>query len=257
MTTLREVSELYAKVNGSKCEGDHQCHWCTAPCSNTWTHDEPPPQIGVKLQTIARRVGSPYICSGCWLYRRQSQTVQFYTKQIDEKGKRGLIHPFRDRQQLKDHSWILTEKEFYGLVFPVDGPKLYRYLLKPNPLMFCLSLVEGGIENHISLAVLNTNYILTNETKLYFTYNNAKHHYTIYELAEAIKHGPKGKDPGIGILMRILGDPGGDIFKTDEELAKEEEIKRGRGRPKPLDDAKKVLRKPITRSGQREEAIKV
>ena len=237
------ASELYAKTQSAECKGSFECHWCGAKCGSNWTHDEPAPMIGVKRPTLAKRYGSPYVCSGCWLYRRRSQTVNFLT-QIPYRETSRMVHPQKDRQRLSNHSWLLTEKGFFGLRFPEDSGELYQFLLKPFPLLFCLSLVEGGEENHLQLAQVSENFILTAETRIPFTYNNSPHFYTIYELTEAIKTSPKGKEVGVGILMRVLGDPPANLFEVKEEKP------RGRGRPKPPEDSKTAMRKLIAASGK-------
>src|SRR5271166_4969243 len=89
-------SELYASSQQDKCEGQFSCHWCSAPCSTLYIHDDPPLTPFVRVNALARRPASAFVCKGCWLWRRGRITVDF------------LGGGQRDIQCPQNHSWYIT-----------------------------------------------------------------------------------------------------------------------------------------------------
>src|SRR5262245_42510004 len=103
-TRHMRASELYAFSQGHLCEGKERCHWCTGPCTQKWMHDDIPHQPFRKSAQLPRYVAGPYVCAGCWLWRRKSLTAWF------------LDGGFKDRQEPKKLSWLIT----------VDGAKAVK-----------------------------------------------------------------------------------------------------------------------------------
>lgn len=187
------ATELYAISQRSECNGNESCHWCGAPCERSWFHDEPAPYPFVKTHSNAKRPSSPWICKGCYLFRRQSITV----KSISGTSK--------DRQCPLNHSWWITEKD----AISIDKPSyldLYAILLNP-PKRFCLSLIDGTVQNRIHLAFANDFIGMSATTPIAFTINNVPFSYSVYELQEAIETETTGKEPGVRELIAILGRP--------------------------------------------------
>jgi hypothetical protein len=226
---LISATQLYALAIGAQCAGQERCHWCNAPCNRMWFHDEPPPVIGVKRQRLARCTQSPWICVGCWLFRRKRTTVRFLR---DAKT-------YKDGQSAERYSWWVTDKETRA-VAKEDHPTLLEMLKKP-PHCFALSLLEGANQtvNHFHLAPVNQHKEILADTRLGFTINAVVHFYTVYELEEALKKGPEGKEPGVQALFRILG------LKKPVEAEESEEEKRGRGRPPALPTGQETVKKVI------------
>ncbi|MDE2095657.1 MAG: hypothetical protein KGL39_00240 [Patescibacteria group bacterium] len=233
------ASEIFALAHESKCQGFSECHWCGAPCGSLWAHDDPPGIVGVKpLARMARRPGNPWICKGCWLWRRQRVTVNY------------LGGDFKDGQTAGHHSWWIEEKGAWALR-KESYPKLYEKLLAP-PRHFVLSLlvtdpvVSGAIglapalTNHLQHCVANNVDSLFPDTPLFFTVNGIQHQYTVYELEDGLRNGSEGKEPGIGALIRVLG-----TYPLPPKPGQDNEP-RGRGRPPKPEDAK-IFQKPIRR----------
>lgn len=215
------ASELYALSQGARCKGPAKCHWCGSPCERVWMHDDLPPLIGLKRREFARVPGEPYVCVGCWLWRR---------KRISVTGVGGQI---RDGQAPAKHSW-LVQKDKAEAVLDTDRVELYEHLLNP-PLTFSLSLIDNGEDNRLQLQILNDNPEVRADTELKFTFNNIEHSYTPYELKQGLAHGPEGREPGVQTLIRFLGPP-----RENHEPAP-----RKRGRPKENavpDEIRKVIR---------------
>ncbi len=203
------ASELFATSQGCKCDGEFECHWCGGRCTRKWIHDDAPPIPFVRSITTAIRPGNAFVCTGCWLYRRPRVTVQH------------LDGTQKDGQSLTKHSWWITPKDAW-IIEKEDHEKLYSYLLSP-PSIFSLSLLSTGkVANLIQLAVVNRNDLMLADTLLYFTLDNIRHSYTVYELEEGLRHGLNGKMPGVRALIEKLGS-----FL----LPSIEEVKRERGRP--------------------------
>jgi hypothetical protein len=183
------ASKIFALAHGSACQGDQECYHCTSPCTRERMHDEPPLIPFVRRDLLIRRPSSPYVCEGCWLWRRGSVTVNF------------LSGGSKDRQRASEHSWWITPEGAWG-VREKDHALLLEYLLDP-PNHFCLMLREStplraqcGKENNFQE--------IHADTPLAFSVDHAPMSYTVYELEEALKHGPEGKEPGVRELMRIL-----------------------------------------------------
>lgn len=235
------ASELFALAHGTKCEGTEECHWCAGPCKRTHYHDDSPIRPHVRITSTAMRVANAFVCSGCWLWRRNSVTVRFL---------RGTL---RDRQRAGDHSLWMTDKGWWGIE-KLDHPELLNMLLDP-PRRFTLALRTEG-RNDLHRLSANDHSVLKADTPLAFTINNVPSTYTVYELKEAIKQrSTSGCEPGVRMLLDLLGFPEQPPpilgFKTNEELeaeVKETAAKRGRGRPRTetvptASDVTRLLRK--------------
>jgi hypothetical protein len=205
------ASELYALSQGSICAGSFECHWCSSPCTADHIHDDLPTHIPfVRSPHPSKRPGNPYICQGCWLYRRTRLTVNY------------LSGEWLDRQKPFDHSWLITKTNAWG-IRPDDYPELFRFLLKPQ-CSFVLSLrtPDYQFHNYLQLALCNDIAEITANTTLYFTVNNSANSYTIYELEEAIRNDEEGKSPGVRTLLAMHRPP------RPTEMNQH----RGRGRPR-------------------------
>lgn len=189
------ASDLFATSQGSKNEGDQECHWCASPCGRDWLHDEPPPLPFTRAPKFSLRPCNLYICRGCWLWRRKRVSVRF------------LDGTFKDGQAAYNHSWLIWREEARGIK-PPCAHLLWQYLLKP-PAPFCLALIYGeGQQNHLQFAVANDYDKIQADTPLRFTLNGMIQKYTVYELQEAIKTGKDtGKEPGVQTLVRLYGLP--------------------------------------------------
>lgn len=204
------ASELFATAHSARCTGKYECHWCGGACTQDHFHDDLPPVPFQKSRSTAKRPSNPYICTGCWLYRRKRVSVQY------------LHGSYKDRQSLPDHSWWLTDDNV-RVISPIDHHSLYENLLFP-PLRFSVSLLRQEKVNLLQLAEVNDFQEITADTYLKFTLDNRVLTYTIYELEEALKHGPDGKMPGVRALLDHLGP-----YAISVDIKEE---KRGRGRPK-------------------------
>jgi len=229
------ASQIYALSQNSKCSGEQSCHWCGGPCGRLWLHDDPPPVPCYRTNSSARKPANPYICCGCWLWRRKKITAPY------------LSSGMKDSQTPNSHSWWITESGAWALR-PVenDSLALWKILASP-PLRFVLCFVTSqplasgrtdfpaGISNLIHLAVANDHKEIKASTELHFTINNIPHSYTVYELEEATKHGADGKAPGVRELFRLLGQP---------QAAAEAPRQKGAGRPagSKAEDAKVLSR---------------
>ena len=212
------TSELFAAANGGVCMGRDECHWCSAPCPRQYLHDDPPPHTIVQNawgRSKAKRPGNPYMCLGCYLWRKKRVTLYFV-----EGG-------FVDGKCAENYGWWITE-ESATIIGKDSGPTLYEKLLNP-PLIFSLSILDGSnIKNLLQLCLANSVEEIKSDTPLSFTINNIPHTYTVYELEVAIHNGVEGMEPGVRELRRILGEPP-DHLKASEKKA---------GRPKSSDAAK-------------------
>lgn len=215
--------ELYALSQHFRCDGPYECHWCMGRCGPDFHHGEPPPVPFLKGRSGAKRPANPWICKGCWLWNRQRITTTF------------LRGDWLDSQAPKKHSVWITEKEALTIRLKEDGEELVKLLLKP-PLRFVLSLISEG-ENLLHLCPVNWHERVKAETPLLFNANNITHEYTIYELKEALKFGPEGKRPGVGVLMALL----------DLQPQPPEEEERKQGRPPALPSVNDTLKKIVTR----------
>lgn len=185
------ASELYAISNGMKCEGQRECHWCGAACSQKFLHDEPRPIIGLKRSFIAARPSSPWICVGCWLWRRQRITVSF------------LDDTLRDSQSPTKHNWLITDSA--SKTFDHSHREhLYRFLTKAPPRFALIFRSVGSADTAIQMAVVNETKDITVNTPLWFTLDNIKHQFTFYELEDALKRSATGKEPGVRVLAAMF-----------------------------------------------------
>jgi len=206
------ASEIFARSQSARCEGDDRCHWCGAPCRGGAAglrHDDPPPIPFVRSKSSARHPNGRFVCVACWLWRRRSVTVCY------------LPAGFRDRRFAPDHSWWITEHGAWGLR-PESAEALYGLLLKP-PTRFVLALREGACDNWLHLAVANDNPVVKADTPLHFTVNNIPHSYTAYELEQVARHQHAATPPGVAALIRLFGPPPPIAAVVPEQ--------RGRGRP--------------------------
>jgi len=229
------AAEYYATLFGSKCSGDNRCHWCNSPCDRRWFHNDPLPRPFCKQKSLARNPSSYWICFGCFHWHKPRTTVTF------------LDGTQRDKQTACQYSWWLDDQG--PLAVKRDNADLiYAKLLNP-PLRFVLALLDGANEiNHIQFFELNDNVEVKASTVLRFTLNGILHTYSVYELEEALKRGPEGKEPGVNALIRLFGmRPDDAPILSDESNAK----KSKRGRPWE-DDAKlaaKNIKRTIVKSG--------
>lgn len=240
------ASDLYAISQSSKCEGNDECHYCSAPCKKHLPHMEPVPLPGNKRPYVAKRPGNGYICMGCWLWRRQSLTIEW----MDGKLKNGAIQMggFRDRQTPSNHSWYITDERAWSvmphphhLTSQPTNEALYSLLLKPK-IRFCLALLEGGSKNHLQLMIANEIAKIEADTPITYTVNGIPYHYTVYELEEALKYREtEGKEPGVAMLLHLLGPS--NLFPPKVEEKK-------MGRPPALEDGR-VTKKTVSASGQK------
>lgn len=230
------ASMLYAMSQGTKCEGKDLCHWCAAPCPRLWFHDDAPPVPFFRSTTTALRPSSPYMCQGCWHWRRKSITV-FY---LNGKG-------LKDRQCPLNNSWWVTEKGAWG-IRKEDYAELAEKLLDP-PRRFILAMLSEGSKqlNLLQLAIANDHAVMKADSPLVFTLDNIQFKYSIYELKEALdpeNEGDRlaGKNPGVQKLVTLLG------LKP-----KTEKVKLSRGRPPAVDG--KAAGRVIRRSGVEEKVL--
>ncbi len=213
-TSICSASELFAISQGSKCEGLDRCHWCKAPCEKKNYHDDAPPLPFIRSREGAKNPSGNYCCEGCRLYRRECCTIWW------------LNGGLKDRQSLKKLSWWMTEQGARA-VRKEDHETLWELLLSPPPL-FCFSLLESNkVQNHLHHCLVNNHEVILAETVLYFTLDNVKHDYSVYELKECCKYGPEGKTPGVIALWRVLGE---------HKLPDEKYVEHRRGRPPKHED---------------------
>lgn len=197
------ASELYALSQSSRCEGKEACHWCLGPCTQLWRHDDVTHTPFSKSPQMPRNPAGHYVCSGCWHWRRKRLTVDF------------LSGGYKDRQEPKDWSWLLTKDKAWGVRVSEnefgdgrkDGQQLFNILLKP-PAKFCLSLITTKVPNLIHLMAVNETGDVKADTTFKFTLDHALYEYTVYELEEALtgrEDDSQGKSPGVRALVRLFG----------------------------------------------------
>lgn len=223
-------SDLYAISQRAKNKGDQRCHFCGSDCERLFLHDDAPPVPYARTKSTAKFVHNPYVCLGCYLWRRKRQTVFFLTG--------GL----KDVQEVCHHSWLVTEKDAFA-IRKEDHSRLMEILTDP-PYRFMLALLDNEKDvNLLQLCVANDYPILKEDSQLTFTVNNVAFKYTTYELKTAIEDGNSaGKWPGVDMLFKLLGRP-----------ARKEKEKQDRGRPPVQMPDGKVASKEIRRSGQKVE----
>lgn len=218
--------ELYARCLGLECSGNHACHFCGSPSTQKYGHDDLPPTVGVRSKSLARRAGNPWMCVGCHAWRKQKRiTVNW----LDGGQKDGAWSA--------NHSWLIIDQPWHskelerrfdpgpwGIRF--DGFKiLYRFLLKPLG-RWCLTLradcktwLTGkkgdayqvpdptltASENMLHVAEANDVKEVLAGSEFKFTLNNVVHSYSPYELEQGLRHGKEGKEPGVRVLIELLG----------------------------------------------------
>lgn len=189
------ASELWAESCGRACKGPDVCHWCGAACERDWVHDDPLPVLFSRtMKTSARNPSRPYVCQGCWLFRRRRVTVRFLN------GKE-----FKDGQAAENWGWFVTPEEPLA-VRECDYPALVDRLTSPPP-KFALMLLTNGGKTALHLGTANDLTEVRADSRMVFTLNNVPHFYSVYELEAAFKGGPDGKEPGVQALLRLLPPP--------------------------------------------------
>lgn len=214
------ASDFYARAHGRQNEGKEKCHWCGSACSRQWVHDDVPRQLFIKSKEEPRYPGEPWMCFGCYTFRRKRLTIQF------------LDGFQQDIQCPMEHSWLIRPGSALAIRRINYGP-LYDFLLKPSvPFLLMLS---SGPPVWLHKAVLNAPAETTAGTPLHYTLDNRPQAYSVYELEQALRHGTAGKEPGVRLLVELLGP------KQLPPLPEPPE----RGRPPVLDPAVKVLKKKV------------
>lgn len=235
------ASDLFAISQGTKNEGMEECHWCGAPCTRDWEHQEPPPIPFVRYITHACRPGNPWVCRGCHMFRRPRVTVRYFGGS------------FRDGQSPQLQSWFVTEEGAWtirpGNV--ADAAILYEQLLTP-PLRFLLAVVtEPGELNQLHLAAANDHPEgVRGDCPLVWMLNNRPLIYSPYELEQALRHGSQGREPGARELIRLFG--GFELPPIPDESLPQKTGQRGRPKGRDVDVRPdgRISQKPVTaRSG--------
>lgn len=186
------ASALYAHTQGSFNSGMWRCHFCGACCSELYEHDDPRREVGQKRLVFAMFPANPWMCRGCWLWRRTRLELTF----LD--GSR------QTKQCPRNHSWFLSSGQAFAIT-PHCYPTLYDKLINP-PRCFSLSLLEGsGSINHLQLTLTNNLPCVLANTPLRYTINGVPHTYTVYELEEGARNDEAGIEPGSRELLRYLG----------------------------------------------------
>ncbi len=210
-------SDMFAMAHGTPNTGPYRCHWCGSAAIPKWIHDGPTIRSPYQ-KTLAKCPAEPYICNGCWLWRRQSVTANYLTG--------GL----RDRQSPQNNSWWITPTAVWA-IREADYPTLLDILVKP-PKNFTLMLRhDPKVPINIHTAVANNLAVVKRDTPLHFTYNQSVLQYSAYELEQASILGPAGLDPGVQAIVRMLGLPAREAV-NEEEKAEAEKIRRKGGRPR-------------------------
>lgn len=223
-------SDLFAISQGSINDGvdSLQCHWCGSRCTRTWTHDDVPPIPFQRSKSTARNPQGQFVCTGCWLWRRGSVTVNF------------LTGGYKDRQQAKNHSWWINEEGAWALR-KEDYQHLWNLVISP-PLRYSLALLDGeGVSNHLQLMIANDCPEILGDTQLWFTVNGIPHFYSISELEAGLKIGETGREPGVRALIRLLG-------KTPPNLTFKPQ-KKPEGRPSTKDPIDRPNKLVVPKSG--------
>lgn len=207
---LASSTQLLAIGHGTTCEGMFKCHWCGAPCGDSFQHDDKGLIPFSKDRSYARHPSESYICNGCWLFRRGRTTITY------------LGGGYSDGQLARNHSWLVTERSTHALR-EQSREALLQFLLEPTH-RFALSILTEQVENLLHLCPVNAFREIRADTSLSFCLNNVRHEYSVYELRETMKRRQvKGKSPGVRVLLDYLGD----AVRYDDD----KEEKKGRGRP--------------------------
>ncbi len=223
-------SDLFALASDTRNAGEEMCHYCGSACGRLLTHDDPPPVPFVRTKSVAKYPRNPFICNGCWVWKRKRVTVTFLGS-----GK------YQDNQTAADHSWWLTPAEAKA-IHPASHPALYPLLLSPPPQFAMALRTDPTIPTYLQCVEANDNEEVLADTPLRYTVNNVVHTFTVYELEHALRHGLNGKAAGVRELVKLLGDPPADL------LPEEDPQKRHEGRnARPGGDAKNLVKKPVTK----------
>jgi len=208
---------MFAAAHGTPNTGPYRCHWCGSAAVPKWIHDGP--TITSPYQkTSAKCPAEPYICNGCWLWRRQSVTATYLTG--------GL----RDRQSPMNNSWWITPTAVWA-VREEDYPTLLDILLRPPKSFALLLRHDKKVPICIHTAVANNLPTIKRDTPLSFTYNQSVLQYSAYELEQAAILGPAGLEPGVQAIVRMLGMPHREEV-NEEAAAEAERMRRRGGRPR-------------------------
>lgn len=220
--------DIYALSQSRRNDGPDECHWCGSPCQRTHVHDGMTYRPLAKDLERPKRPSNAYVCTGCRLWRRGRVTVHF------------LNGSYRDGQRTHLHSWWITP-EISLAINGLDKDLLRQRLVSP-PRTFVLSLVTSGNVNMLHHAVANDVCELKADTPLRFTADGLEMSWTVYELQEAIRHGPEGKSPGVQFLHRLIGSP------EPEPYVEQTPVTPQGGRPPALEDGRKT-KKILAKSG--------
>jgi hypothetical protein len=219
-------NDIYNKHHA--LEGPDECYWCSRPCTRDVPHDDGPLVLFKKTPLIARRPNNKYVCQGCDIYRRKRTTINYLDGSIN------------DGKCLINFSWWIDRegpKVIDKRRWTKDGINLFREKLLNPPNSFCFSLITEGQKNHLQLCKANDLCVIKADTVLYYTLDNQVFNYSVYELKEALKHGPEGREPGVRLLVEMIG------------LDEPEEPKRGGGRPAGTAGWEKSPKAPVAASG--------
>lgn len=213
------ASEIYALSQGCRCEGAWECHYCGGRCSQALTHNEPMGLFTGKPLTegVRKRPGSPFLCVGCWLWKRKKLTASF------------LSGGYKDGTSPCDNSWIVTPSGAWAITTEC-GPRLYKRLLGPTQPFFLMVREGTSAPAGLIQSCPGNEPDAENPDKTYqFTVNNVIHSYSIVELQQSVLTGDQGREPGVRALIRIFGPVPRELVKLPE--LEEAEENRGRGRP--------------------------
>lgn len=185
------ASQLYALSQGALCLGSEICHWCGGPCNRNFIHDDPPRIMFVRNKSTAKQFSSPFVCIGCWLWRRTSLTVPF------------LKGDYKDRQAPKNHSWYIRKDGAWGidLTNPIDRELLRTKLLEETPTTFALLLRD---DKDIDIGIHLAHVSIPTEKKAHFTHNNARMPLDLKELDSALRTSDNAGNPGTRYLLSVL-----------------------------------------------------
>lgn len=208
------ASDLFCLSQGTKNGGSEKCHWCNSACIKLYRHDDPGPRAFVKQPERLWQVKCPtslWMCLGCWMWKRRSVTVNFLDGRL------------ADRQRAEDYGWLITAENAWA-IRKQDSENLLKLLRSQIPLCFSLSLIEKD-KNKLQCMTVNDHQKITGETRLSFTLDGKEHHWTPFELEDAIAHGSNGKEAGTRFLAGLVPEE-----KPSLALGKEEGNGTG-GRP--------------------------
>lgn len=226
MPTLT-ASQIYALSQGSKCEGDRPCHYCGGPCGRDIPHGE-----AIRLFTgrpvggVRRNPSSPYMCVGCWLWRKKKVSVPWLSGGVKDGGT-----PAR-------FDWVVGPAGAWG-ISPACRSALYRRLLSPEGPFFLMLWEGDGPPDHVIQCCPGNDGPYENTTEIGFALNNHALTYSVHELEQAARLGPQGRDPGVRALLRVLGDVPAELTAHLKPPERPEDTDpKGRGRPPKFPDGR-------------------